>query len=776
MIKQFTNHGFKDQYRTVELSGLDLFTSDDINGVGKSAVLEGFKLALLGEIPGKAKNVEDILLFTSQSVMKVEVEAETSLGIVTVERQFFRHAVNGEKRPIRINQATRKFEEGDQWIRDHLGAVSVSFDPYEFLNLSDGKKRQWILSHSPESQLVNRGSLYVALVARVMERHFGSGLVRTLLSGQGIPCMEELLFWRNGNFPGRLIKELTDAFRKQGDALFTEVKEVMDRAFSLWNDSRATEENIAEILMHLKSESQRLQTLARETMAQASGFENSFQDLKESETVVDNGLTDFELKEEIQIVRKNVEELETAIENLHMRIKEHRDQLTRKKRIEERIQCLQATVASLTENFSKDSTEHFKEEILSLQEKLSDTTSLQEKVDGLNEELCEYTEAYRQREIHVRTLSGELKMKQEQLAAIESSDFRCPVAGAIQCETDMKLYRALLAEQIESLRNKEKLEHDKLEKKKAGVYECRGQVKETQTELKNKARLNEALRKEINHRKERVFAEEKNLANARGMLKIHMRELESLISERENLGLVEDWTILEKEKQNLGSDKKKKTQYLAQLLRQQGKQDAVRQSMERKKKSKKELETVKLLSVLLGPQGIQGEFALRIAESLKQEVNEYLKLIHADYDFTIDLRKKKFSMGWYRHGRLIPFTTINSAHFILFIVPFLAAVVNRLARARERAGYPTLQALCIEAESLTPENLSMLLKGLAAMKQRGFLDNVLVAHYHSIRNPGKLFGFKEHILESGAEPRLEEAGSWSAGSANIHCEPSTIDC
>lgn len=131
-------------------------------------------------------------------------------------------------------------------------------------------------------------------------------------------------------------------------------------------------------------------------------------------------------------------------------------------------------------------------------------------------------------------------------------------------------------------------------------------------------------------------------------------------------------------------------------------------------------------------------------------------------------------MGWYRHGRLIPFTTINSAHFILFIVPFLAAVVNRLARARERAGYPTLQALCVEAESLTPENLSMLLKGLAAMKQRGFLDNVLVAHYHSIRNPEKLFGFKEHILESGAERRLEEAGNCSSGAANIHCEPSTI--
>lgn len=121
-------------------------------------------------------------------------------------------------------------------------------------------------------------------------------------------------------------------------------------------------------------------------------------------------------------------------------------------------------------------------------------------------------------------------------------------------------------------------------------------------------------------------------------------------------------------------------------------------------------------------------------------------------------------MGWLRQGKVIPLATLNSAHFIIFIVPFLVAVINRMAQIREREGRPTLKALCIEAESMTPENLEKLLKGLAAMKRGGHLDNVLVAHYHSIRDPGKLHGFKEHILRpepdrpssQEAKPRYQE--------------------
>ena len=78
--------------------------------------------------------------------------------------------------------------------------------------------------------------------------------------------------------------------------------------------------------------------------------------------------------------------------------------------------------------------------------------------------------------------------------------------------------------------------------------------------------------------------------------------------------------------------------------------------------------------------------------------------------------------------------------------PFLAALLRRLARSRAKLGLPTLRALCIEAEALAPPSLAALLKGLALMKRKGFLDNVLVAHYGSVEDKEKLHGFKERVF------------------------------
>jgi hypothetical protein len=80
--------------------------------------------------------------------------------------------------------------------------------------------------------------------------------------------------------------------------------------------------------------------------------------------------------------------------------------------------------------------------------------------------------------------------------------------------------------------------------------------------------------------------------------------------------------------------------------------------------------------------------------------------------------------------------------------PCLATLVARLARLREKADKRTLRALCIEAEALTPGNLEILLKGLSRMKDAGYVDNVLVAHYSSVKDPALLHGFHEHILKA----------------------------
>jgi len=203
---------------------------------------------------------------------------------------------------------------------------------------------------------------------------------------------------------------------------------------------------------------------------------------------------------------------------------------------------------------------------------------------------------------------------------------------------------------------------------------------------------------------------------------------------------------LEEEKCALKLQMEEKQKILDECLRQQGKSEALTELKIQKKLWERELGIVKQTVDLLG--GIQNEMASRIAGALETEVNDVLKLINSDYDFILNLNGRHFEMGWNRDGKVIPFKTINSAHFVIFIVPFLAALIQRLARTREKSGLPTLKALCVEAESLTPANLVALLKGLANMKARGALDNVLVAHYHSLRSAEKLSGFQEHILEA----------------------------
>jgi len=41
---------------------------------------------------------------------------------------------------------------------------------------------------------------------------------------------------------------------------------------------------------------------------------------------------------------------------------------------------------------------------------------------------------------------------------------------------------------------------------------------------------------------------------------------------------------------------------------------------------------------------------------------------------------------------------------------------------------------------------------LSGMRGRGLLDQALVAHYASVRDPARLFGFTEHVLGLEAEP------------------------
>ena len=739
MINQLTNRGFKDQMRTVRFSGLDLITSSDVNGVGKSAVLEAFKLALTGEIPGRAKNVDDILQFTSLDEMKVEVIADTRQGPVAVERGFLRHAPCGEKRPVWINQVPRKYEDGCEWIRRHIGAVSISFDPFEFLNLSDSKKRQWIIAHSPESRELSQKGLYLLLFARMVENYLGSGIVHSLLIAMGMASLDEVVRVRDETNLSPLQDRLIEVFHRQEPQRSDLTRITLDSVFRFWSPADSAEKNSNAMLAHLKSETLRLKNAVRQQTAALSCMKPAS---KNGGAGNDLGIPDC---------RQEIQNLNGKIEGLENRLQEMRMQSAEKLKKDERIRFLQENISRLAGRLNGEMSEALTEMRDQWQKKLVDTEELQEKRNRLNKNLTGWSADLKAQESGLQRLATELKLKRDKQENLGSAHFACPVARQIHCDTNMHPYSEILGQEIETLAGQEVGARKSHETVKQKVEAGRQEIGPLDARMADHRRSNREAQREIDLLEDQIQADEKETAKARGMLKAYREEWTVLESDSVRTVLDGDnRETLENDKSALKTLKDEIQKILDEHLRQQGKNEALLELKRKQKQWELELEIVKQVAELIG--GIQEEMASRIAGALEKEVNDTLKMIDSRYDFILNLRGRHFEMGWNRDGKVIPFQTINSAHFVLFIVPFLAALMKRMAGVREKSGLPTLKALCIEAESLTPGNLTALLKGLANMKEKEALDNVLVAHYHSVRDPQKLFGFQEHILEDTQSP------------------------
>jgi len=741
MIRQLNNCGFKDQMRTVQLSGLDLITSNDVNGVGKSAVLEAFKLALTGEVPGRAKNVEDILEFTSLDAMKVEILAETPHGSVVVERGFLRQAPSGDKRPIFIDQVPKKYEEGSEWIRQHVGAVSLSFDPFEFLNLSDARKRQWIIAHSPESHEFSQRGLYLLLLARMVEKYLGSGIVHSLLLSLGVASLDEIIGVGDTVSLSSLEDRLIEVFHRQEPERSGLTRKTFESAFRFWSCSESSEQNSNAMFAHLKSEALRLKNALRQQTAALSCMGPA-----SDNSVREHSHKMSDCREEIQRLHGTIADGKNRLRHLRMQAQE-------KIKREERIGFLQQNISRLAGKLSGEMGEALTEMRDQLQKKWVDTESIQEKRNCLNRNLTRLSGELKEQEAGLQRLSGELKLKRDKLDNLGASHFACPVARQIHCETDMNPYREILGQEIDALTLEEVTARESVAGATQKIQSYQQQVDELDTQLADHLYVNRETQREMDLLEEQIHAEEKATAKAQGLLKAYQEEWALLESGPVQIvAEAGEMEILQNENSLLKTRKDEIQNQLDELLRQAGKVEALSELKRNQKQWELELQIVTQAMELIA--GIQEAMASRIAGALETKVNDTLKLIDSRYDFILNLRGRLFEMGWNRDGKIIPFQTMNSAHFILFVVPFLAALIKRLADVREKSGLPTLKALCIEAESLTPGNLTALLQGLAAMREKGHLDNVLVAHYHSLGDAEKLWGFQEHILEESESPVL----------------------
>ncbi len=736
MITQLINSGFKDQRRRFSLCGLDLFASAHQNGTGKSAALESFKLAVLGELPGRAKTPEDILQFSSGDEIGVEVLAETESGTFRVERKFLRAAPAGEMRPIYINGIRHKFEEGSRWIQERIGACSLSFDPGEFLNLTPSKKRQWILDRSPEAHYLNHQTL-------------GNFLAEKLADGE----LGKETGFRESDF----LENFSDAQsptpeRKTNppvERAAPETEPSLKIILSLWNDAESAESNLSVLNSHLKSEILRVKSVLKDRTAALNGLETS-------------GNSFLASHETIGLARKELDRAAFAWGEVQTKLSGTADAQKDQEERAARTRWLEKEILQLKSSMEKPEAKFLIKKIAKMEDSVVDVEELHARLSGYQNQRVERLKIIHQLESRANALALELNQTREKLEAVTATRFKCPISADIVCDTDMTPYKNLLREQAEALQNEICPIAKKLDEEKAQLVSIAEKTKRAEMEWNQSNAANEATRREIQKLRERLAGEKAETSRRQGRLKACEEEagyLQKQMQDAPPREPNETLASLESVAKKLADKKSKCQARLEGLLREQGRRETAAKLRTEKDALARELKGAKILARLVGPEGIQATLARRAAESLECEMNAALKWINPELEFVVNLEEEKFCMGWRREGKIIPLETMNSAHFILFMAPLLTALVNRLARVREQAGLPTLKALCIEAESLTQENLSALLRGLSQMKSRGLLDNVLVAHYASVDDPENLHDFSQHILAtpSGCDCRLEPA-------------------
>jgi gas vesicle protein len=549
------------------------------------------------------------------------------------------------------------------------------------------------------------------------------------------------------------VAQLSEIAGRQDPDWSAQVRARLDRAFELWQEPDSAETNMARILSHLKAETTRIKHALDEQAGAISCLAAADPQGAENKAAA---------------CRAHIRQLDQEIENTLAKIESLHGQIGESRRSRARLEFLQENIDRLALELGSDLRVAIKARLQELEAQFADTQELQAELDRLHRELNTWTERYNREENSHSAIAEQLQFKRSQgrslqprehtlASTIPAEAFQCPIASEIRCETDMRPYREMLAREIKSLERREVESKSALARTREDLRICGGRVRDVQDQIRRRLAANDRLRQETRVLQEQCAGEERAQARAQGMLAAYREEAAALRTKTmapdgpEQPDLIGMRDCLESEKRGLIKRKHDAEEALAILLREQGRASAAAELARQRKGLEAELTHVRLLTRLLGPEGVQGEMAGRISRALGQEVNEMLRLIDTGLEFTLDLSGAKFLMGWNRDGRVIPFNTMNSAHFVLFIVPLLTALLNRMGRVRERAGLATLKVLCIEAESMSASNLIGLLKGLSLMKAKGFLDNALVAHYTSIRDPAKLHGFKEHILTAEGE-------------------------
>ncbi len=225
--------GFKDLALEVPLSGLDLITSGNRNGAGKTAVIEALQLSLAGSIPGRAHQIDDILRFTSSAKITVEISVSTDRCRLQVERVFTQDGGLGARSRIRIDGIDRNYAEGHRWVTRRLGVLFPTLPFLDGAGPGCKTRRDWFFSYVLPAECPDKESTRFHTLARLFERFWGKRRLRQALPEHNPPLQAETPGQPNRRSLAGLSETLLQRFDELDTALGRRVDNVVGCVFLL---------------------------------------------------------------------------------------------------------------------------------------------------------------------------------------------------------------------------------------------------------------------------------------------------------------------------------------------------------------------------------------------------------------------------------------------------------------------------------------------------------------------------------------------------------------
>ena len=128
------------------------------NGSGKSTILQSIQLALLGYIPGVAKQNSAIFKNANGPTMSVQAVLNNAGEIITITRSWMQIG-NTIKAGVNISPSDSYDED---FFKEILSKIELPiFNFSEFMNMSSNKLKDWFISFLPSSnQIINWKELF----------------------------------------------------------------------------------------------------------------------------------------------------------------------------------------------------------------------------------------------------------------------------------------------------------------------------------------------------------------------------------------------------------------------------------------------------------------------------------------------------------------------------------------------------------------------------------------------------------------------------------------